>query len=375
MVTLTADLLVETLSRMRDANLLDVTLLEALVVDPPKYESPSQAAMFRPISDAILNAIQTEPLIPSFRGGYAAGVDSRLAYAAGLRPLLSPSQLRELVGSEDKVRWVVEDITRDRTPSLHTFLSDSVGVESIHTEDFLRMVTDSFLAEQSDAWTTRFYQFLAGQPAARNQPSFLEKALVRLQDGTHVRPFDGDGKPNAYLPGDLSTEFPTVKRQVCQNRDALRFLRAIGLRDPDSIDDVFHNLIPRYQEVSYEVPPQYAKDLQRIVAAYTTDSTSQREKLLGQLQRACWIPCRNAATGKLALGTADNNTYFATPELQKLFSGNADVWFADCTYRPLRKKAAKTLLLSCGVGQFLQSNPISCSFTEEDLRRIRLRQV
>ena len=57
----TAELLVEVLRSLRDEGLLTVQALQALPLDPARFEPGS---MFRPLFDAVGDAMTTEALIP-----------------------------------------------------------------------------------------------------------------------------------------------------------------------------------------------------------------------------------------------------------------------------------------------------------------------
>ena len=64
-------------------------------------------------------------------------------------------------------------------------------------------MTREFLEAQPDEWITRFYAFLyynsSQWEAARAAP------VIRLEDGSQVAPFDGQGRPAVYLPGPVAS--------------------------------------------------------------------------------------------------------------------------------------------------------------------------
>ena len=97
-------------------------------------------------------------------------------------------------------------------------------------------------------------------------------------------------RPNAYLPGETRTEFPTVKQSVCQYEGALEFLKALGLREPDPVDDVTENLLPKYALEDVEVSAcEYQDDIERILNAYETDSTSRKKRLVSALKNVRFL--------------------------------------------------------------------------------------
>src|SRR5690606_28096574 len=128
--------------------------------------------------------------------------------------------------------------------------------------------------------------------------------LVRLDDGTHVVARE-NGVAKAFLPSAIKTGFPTIRPAVCASVDARSFLIALGLTEPDQVDDVVLNLLPRYQQDAVDVgDDDYAADIERIRKAFNTDSNSQREKLLSALRDTSFV---------MVVDTGDGKGYVAKP--------------------------------------------------------------
>lgn len=368
-----AELIVESLAKLRNAGFLSVSAIAAFIVDPEKYSSGSQAAMFQPISEAIISAIRTQPFIPKFGGGHVAGNQSRLARAENLRQLINAVQLTTLVNSTAQLKWISGEITRERTTVLRNFLVNTIGIEEIDAELLVRRLSKKFLETQTDDWTRSFYEFLLEQQAVRRQLWFPSKPVIRLADNTHVAPARVNGKPTAYLPSRDKTEFPTVKESVCNTDASLKLLKELGLKEPDPVDDVIHNILPRYAKQATEFPPEFNADVERIIEAFQTDSTRRRAELIEHLRSASWIPCRNADTDDIVLAVTDENTYLPTQKLLDLFTGNEDVWFVDRSRLSLQGKKAQMVLEACGAAEYLQRTACECDLSQEDLNEIRRR--
>jgi len=371
LVSCTAELVTESLEKLRRSGYLTATALDAFVVEPDKFEGQSQAAMFRPIAQAIITALKAHPFIPRYKSGYVSAACARLARAANVRSLVTSDQLTSICNSPDPVRWVSGDITRERMPQLHTFLTNTLKVEEIDAESLVRRMSEPFLKAQSDEWIQELYEFLHEQQAVRRQPWFASKPLVRLSTNSHVTAMDGSGALRAYLPSKRRTGFPTVKKAVCSTENAIKFLEQIGLKEPDPVDDVIVNVLPRYTEQSTEYPAEFDDDVERIIEAYQTDSQRRRGDLLEHLKAAWWIPCRNAENDYAILGEAGQNTYLPTQKLSALFAGNGDVWFADRSRPVMQGKVCQTVLQACGVAEFLQRKDCECDLTWQELDAIR----
>ena len=72
------------------------------------------------------------------------------------------------------------------------------------------------------------------------------KPIIRLEDGSQVAPFDGQGRPAVYLPGPAASSLPTVRRAIADSPAARQFLAALNLTEPDVVAEVLQIILPRY---------------------------------------------------------------------------------------------------------------------------------
>jgi len=335
----TAALLADVLSELRDDGLLTVDVLQALPLDPARFQP---GTMFRPLFDSVRAALAVEELIPVAGGGYGAAGELKLARGTGLRELLLPDQLGVLYGAGQPLAFAHESITENRTPLLWCYLRDEIAIEEVTPEAVVGRVTREFLVAQSDAWTRRFYEFLHRSPALWREPGPGEqpgparaRPIIRLEDGSHVTPFDSAGRPAAYLPGPAVTGVPTVRRAVADFPAARQFLEALGFTEPDVVAEVLESILPRYDglEVADLDAAQHGADLECVVRALAEAAAGRRQQLLEQLQQTAFLVGENAATGEKRLLTPAS-LYQRTKELEIYLDGNPDTWFADDAYGP-----------------------------------------
>lgn len=363
----TATLLVEALHSLRDVGLLDTGALRSLPLDRMKF---AQGQMFSPVFDAVREALSSEPLLPRFGGGHASAKNVRLARTQELRELVSPSQLAELFGEKNKTFWVSEDITQDRTPELRQYLMSELGIAEATPETILPKLNETFLEKQSDKWILRLYEFLHGQPALLRQGRLADVPLVRLEDGRHVTP-KKDGQPQAFLPGPVTTDFPTVRRAVCGTEAARALLSTLGLTEPDPVDDVVWNVLPKYAGQEVDVcNGDYEADIQRILTAFGTDSKGQREKLLAALRDSSFVMAVDAGDGSKWV-SKPSDVYIASERLKELFEGVSGILLVDDTYSCLHGENVRELLEACGATRYLLPVPIQPEFTWEERREMR----
>ena len=382
----TSLLLIEALRWLRDKGHLTTDVLRCLPLSASRFggypgpssgflnASPIQSNMFAPLFHITKQALSSEPLLPSLNSGYIPAKRALLGRTDGIRQLFSSSQLAALYGSDQEMAWLSSDITQDRTPEIREYLMGELGVEEIDPETITRKLTGTFLENQPDDWVLKLYEFLSTQPAISriltgqaHRSYSVRVPLVRLTDGRHVCL----GEPQAFLPSEGKTDFPTVSPAVCGTSEARSFLRSLGLREPDLVDDVEQNVLPKYRQKEYQVDDvEYEADMARIIKAFATDSTAQREELVGELRRSRFVKSIAPGTSKAYL-SKPVRVYLATESMKELFRGVEEVRIVDDGYGCLRGQQAEELLEACGATSHLKPIPIDSNLTNEERHRMR----
>jgi hypothetical protein len=361
----TATLLVEALRSLRDLGFLDVNALCSLPLDATKF---GEGQMFTPLFNAVREALSAEALLPRFGGGHASAKSIKLARTQDLRELVSPAQLGVLFGEGSDAFWLSEEITQDRTPELRQYLLRELGIAEVTPESFLPRLNKTFLEAQPDEWVSRLYEFLNGQPSLRRRLDDLP--LIRLEDGMHVASHS-NGQPQAFLPSEIETGFPTVRRAVCSADGAREFLQSLGLTEPDPVDDVVWNVLPKYSASEVDVGDAgYEADMHRILTAFGTDSKTQRENLLKALRESFFVKAVDAGGGAKRWAKPDD-VYLATERLKELFASVSGALLVDDGYKCLRGEEVRELLEACGAARYLKPVAVEPDFTWEELREMR----
>ena len=362
----TASLLVDALRWMRDRDFLDTRALQCLPLDPTKF---GESNMFVPLFAAAKQALSCEPLLPRSDNGYVSAEHARLGRTQELRDLFTPSQLAALLGHDHELHWLSGDITPDRAPELRRYLMQELNIAEVTPETIVPYLDKAFLQEQPDVWILGLYHFLNGQMALR--PRLKDLPLIRLEDGTHV-PARVNGQPQAFLPGKITTGFPTVRASVCATEIAREFLRSLGLTEPDPVDDVVRNVLPKYKKGKIAIAdPEYAADIGRILAAFSTDSKGQRDKLLEALRGTPFVWTTDAGDGPKGL-SKPGEAYLATERLKELFAGVTGVRLVDDSYSCLRGEDVRELLEACGATRYLQPVQAASTFNWQERRELRV---
>lgn len=363
----TATLLVEALSSLRDLGALNVGTLRSLPLDRAKFD---EGTMFAPLFDFTKEALLSRNLLPRFGGGQIMGSAARLSRTQELRELISPQQLVRALGSPSELGWLSEEITQDRVPELRAYLMRELGVPELTWESFVPHLTTSFLESQTDEWITRLYETLSGQQGLLRAGRLEGSPLVRLENGSHVVAFR-QGEPQAFLPSEVSTGFPTVSPRVLTSVEARAFLRSLGMTEPDLVDDIIRNVLPRYDTEGFAVPADYAIDIRRILKAFETDSKSRRETLVAATAVTPFVAAVDAGTGRAGLARP-TDVYIATQKLKELFEGVAGVLVVDDSYDCLHGEPIRELLESSGASRYLSPISVEPTLGWDELGRLRV---
>lgn len=363
----TAMLLIDSLGALKSQNLLDVAALQSLPIERSKYP---EGSMFAPLFDAVRTALASGPFLPRAGGGWTAAKNARLARTQELRELFDSKQLAAILDANEEVHWLSGDITRDTASTLRNYLLYELKVTELTPDLVLPRLNKRFLEAQPDEWILKVYEFLGGQSALVRQGRVSNIPLVRIEDGTHVVA-DLNGQPQAFLPSTIRTDFPTVRRSVCSSAKSLEFLKTLGLTDPDAVDDVVRNIIPKYKKEPVEADgDEYAADIKRILNAFATQHRGQRDKLVAGLKEVSFVMSVDMGDGAL-YASKPGEVYFATERLKELFAGVPDVMLIDDTYSCLKGEDIRELLEACGATRYLLPVPVYSQLSWQEKTDIR----
>ncbi len=367
----TASLLIDGLRWLRNKDRLDASVLRCLPLRSMTARSAyTSGNLLDPLYEETKRALSLEPLLPRLGDGYIAAQRARIGRTDALRSLFSRDQLSAIYGSEEELAWLNPGISQES--DLFEYVTNDLKVEEIRPESVVRRLSQAFLEAQSDDWIQSLYEFLGNQPVLARETKTIP--VVRLRDGTHV-PAMLDGRSKAYLPTSHKTDFPTVAQSVCRTADALRFLRLVGLNEPDAVDDVLWNLIPKYAAGSADVDSdEYASDIRRMLRAFESSTGAQKRKLIDALSETAFVRRVDTASPPTRAWGQPCTAYLATEELTNLFDGVPEIWFVDRTYDCLSGENVDQLLEACGCARRLRAvqfkNP--SRFSDNERKEMRL---
>lgn len=295
LVSVSADLLVETLRWLRDRQLLTLDALTTLPLQP--------TTGFEPLYASVREALLHEPLLPTADGGYVAAAQAKLARGAELVALFSPEQLAALFGTPN-LQWIDGALTESGPyEELHTFLAgkkatyawqpQSPGLVKdiqIDADDLARRVDAPFMAVQPDEWIIRLYTFLRD----RRSSEFIRRPIIRLASGAHVRPFSDDRTPNAFLPlesaEEMIGELPFVHAPLLADEGARAFLtEVLHLTTPDICDVVMKNVLPHFSPAETLTVEAWRQHFPKIRSALRASESPKHAELQRVLRTSTFL--------------------------------------------------------------------------------------
>jgi hypothetical protein len=318
---------------LKGKRMLSVATLEVLPIRDTEFPVPS---IFRPLFDAVADAFREHSLLPAHSGGSVVSSRAKLGRGGDLLEIVSDGQL-SLAFKKDQLCWVSGQITENRTHDLWHYLRHTLGVEELRVDEFCRQMDVAFFQAQSDEWVAKFYVFLCDEDRAGlwkyPQSPLRGKPFLRLETGGHVAPPVPSEVAKVFLPSEQQLGFPTVKCNLCTTPAIMAFLRALGLAEPDLVDEVVQQILPNYESGAVDINdgPRLRRDLVRILEALKGAKSKGAVAFLGQLEQTPFVRAVNIGSGELAW-KQPRNLYFRGAELEMYFAGNSGAWFLNTVY-------------------------------------------
>jgi hypothetical protein len=322
-----ANLLEESLSTLKDKNLLNIDFFKCL----PIKKDYSINWAFNPLFDRVKDILREQEFLPTSDGLFTAGNNAKLARGKDLIEIFSPELLSKLFNKENLV-WLDASITQDSTRDLYDYLIGSRKTQwpseweikpliadiEVRPENIAKKLTKQFFKEQSIEWLIKYIEYIEGGV------NILKKDIpfIRLENGEQVvLPEDNKSERTAWFApketNDLSLDkFPVVHSRLSENNKIREFLEKEGIRELDSIAIVQKEIIPCYPEATdkHNWPAQYTPSysdenaktnkkfdeqeyyshLNIICNAYKNSNEEQEGELKESLNKVRWIACVNA---------------------------------------------------------------------------------
>ncbi len=258
----TAQLLCESLRKIKGMGMLSIDVLNTLPMRTDDFVGED-------IVDAICKLLDTEDFLPADDGTFVSGQNAKLG-GAGIIDLLGNDKLNQLYPDEGtNFKWLSRDIPTEKNRDLRVYLKDELKIEEVSSVTFARKITKEFLEQQDNSWMIKFYDYLMKHEILWRKSRKLygryisegilrSKEIIRLSDGSHVKPFKDYGEePAVFLPHSPDKiEYPEVHPEIARDETALEFLRRLGLEKVGQ-KEVINSILEKY----YAQRQDYHKDI------------------------------------------------------------------------------------------------------------------
>ena len=328
----TATLVVDSLRHMRDEGILTVSVLQSM---PINIDNFSDDSMLFPIFRGVMEALLNEKLLPTDDQEYVSARYAKLGRGAGLRKLLDCKGLSQLLNDESEIKWVTSRITQELTPALRVYLMRVLDVEELTPEMFANRLSPEFLSKQSDDWMVNFYKFISTQGALWKKVTgtwardgvLRRKKFVRLEDNSHVAPFNAKDIPQVYFPVEGLNVHRAVKKILIDDKDVREFFINLGVRESDMVAEVIDNVLPIYSANDINISKdEHHLHVNMIVSGFKTDSLERRSLLKRALSDLQFVVGVNAKDDSRSY-VYPEDLYLRKKELECCFEGNDEILF------------------------------------------------
>ncbi len=290
----TAILIAESIVKIKELGLLNIDFLNMLPINPYNFVDRPFEEFYTKVKEIFLS---NEKLIPSDNRDFISTNQGLLGGTSDLRELLSSKQLKELFNRE---HWINGDLTKYAYRDLFEYLNEELDIPEITEEKFVRKFSIKFIEKQKDNWVINFYKYLINHDGLLKlrRLNLKSNPIIRLDDNSHMSPFDEDGYPQVYLPtfSKEDRNYRILKKNIAKVEDLSEFFDILNLKTPSKSTLVIEKILPKYSEKDNTVPQnENLKDLKVIIETLKSNiSKSERDKLLAKIKKVPFLYAKNA---------------------------------------------------------------------------------
>lgn len=354
-------LMKQVLIHFKENKLINIDFLNQL---PLNYKIDNTKVVYRQFFSAVKEEFLSggKYLPTMFKNNYQPAQDIAMVRGRELTSLIS--SINDLQALFEKKYWLDINITADKTPELYNYLIYQLNIKEYTPDDFARRVTDEFFISKPDSWMIRFYEFLNGKQESlwrsgskKDQGALRHKAIIRLNNGEHSKPFDANDKPIVFLPlktNDLA--YTTVSPSVLQSKGAMNFIKVkLGIREPNLFDNIKNHIIPLYRKDKVTISQQlHLEHFQLILDVFNGSTENFKSELIDLLSdiNIKFIRAVNAKSGDKVYKNYQD-VYLYSEILKHYFSFSEEIYFIDISvYNNIDQQVLIEFFKKCNVQNY-----------------------
>ncbi len=332
-----ADLTSESINLFKRINLLTI---EAYKVFPLEKEEFSNGNLFKSVYDKVLEKFRSsDKLLLSNDGDFISADEALMGRGKDFIELFDNDILHSLFG--ENYFWISNNITDNST--LGKYLINDIGIDYKSPRDFGSNLKDKiqFFEERTDEWLTKFYAFLSDKQSLWQKSSYQvgeyrNLPFIRLENNLQTKPFDEKGKPQVFLSNDINDTLKIVKRSLISNEISHKFLKDLGLKNPEIGDEIIQVFTSKYTVEHMISLEENIIDIQIVCDKIQNCSTYKRDEIVAKLKSLKFLSGNNFSnTIKSYFKPSDlyiTEEYSKNPDIGIYFEGNGDFYYLDYIY-------------------------------------------
>lgn len=171
-----------------------------------------------------------------------------------------------------------------------------------------------FFKKQNDEWLIQLYEELYLYHRGLWEKTIKTNIpFIRLKTGEMVTPFNiQTSKPNAYLPTNISSNYPTIKKSLLENRNTQLFFENLGLTSPELRMELSQFILLKYKRRRRTIPK--VEDLEKLFLHYEQCNVEEAEIFLKELSELPILQAVKSSDGVI-VGAIPNEVYLKNEEL------------------------------------------------------------
>lgn len=369
------------LIHFRENKLISLDFLNQLPLD---YKIDENKIVYWNFFNAVKEEfLSGEKYLPTmFKNNYQAVQDVAIVRGRELTSLIS--SVTDLQILFDKKYWMDTKITVDKTPELYYYFTNQLNIKEYTPDDFARKVSDDFFITKSDSWMIKFYEFLNGKQESlwrsgnkKDQGALRQKAIIRLNNGQHSKPFDSNDKPIVFLPlKKQNLAYATVSPKVLQSKGAMGFIKEkLGIREPNLFDNIKNHIIPLYKKNKVNVSQKtHLEHFQLILEVFSKSSDNFKDEIIELLRdnKIKFIHSVNAMSGEESYQNYQD-VYLPSELLKQYFSFSENIYFINTdVYKNIDQEILYVFFKKCNVKNYpwLLINDLKLSNKQKEKLRL-----
>lgn len=361
-----ASLVAKSLKVLKEMGYLNVN---TLAVFPIKPENKEKDVLYFEVFKTVKEELLNKELLPTNDNSFSRSEEALLARGKELVELLDRDDIQRLFS---RGKWLDVNITGDKMKSLRDYLMNEIKIPEINFEDFANAISVDFLSWKPDHWMINFYQKLLGYRSLLEGEFIKTKAIMRLEDGSHVEAFNPKGVIQVYLPGESKEKYKTIKKIFVEDERSFEFLEKIGIKKPDLLSEIKEFILPKYKkEQKVGNKEDYYLDFSIILKGWENSTDAENVNLQIDLKKTFFILATNHEGTEILKKPED--VYFNRPKIRSYFdNGTGETFFVhDGLFEKFEGSKVKEFLEDLGVEKTPRRIPFKGNLTDKETEELR----